>query len=316
MGQPSDALPHQWQGGLYQHFKELVELATSEKVKIVKHGARFVDLEITGPYAPSSNEIKTPFVKKILRGGYVTFTKGRHLSRRDLAVGVQPSRNAKKSLWFTGENIRPPQGSWDGYLSFDTNLPNERFVYFPVWFWASTNLFESTKQSYWGNNVPSIDQLMQERKFDRKKAKFCVSFIGKTYPLRLHALEALSRIKSVDVYGRATRKIIESPHAIARLYNYILCFENDIYPGYVTEKPFEAYLSGAIPLYNGFDKLNFLNPAATINLFQYSSLSDWVDYIKEVDSDASLYESIYVQPLLIKRPSIEPVVNMIRSLFK
>ena len=98
MGQPSDALPHQWQGGLYQHFKEIVELATSEKVKIVKHGARFVDLEITGPYVPSSNEIKTPFVKKILRGGYVTFTKGRHLSRRDLAVGVQPSRNAKKFM--------------------------------------------------------------------------------------------------------------------------------------------------------------------------------------------------------------------------
>ncbi len=120
----------------------------------------------------------------------------------------------------------------------------------------------------------------------------------------------------MDVYGRATRKIIESPHTIARLYNFILCFENDIYPGYVTEKPFEAYLSGAIPLYNGFDKLNFLNPDATINLFQYNSLSDWIDYIKEVDSDASLYKSIYVQPLLIKRPSIEPVVNMSRSFFK
>jgi hypothetical protein len=316
MGQPTDALPHQWQGGLYQHFKELIEIATSEHVEIVEPNSTLIDLEITGPYTPLSDEIKTPLIKKVLRGGYVTFTKGKHLSRRDLAVGVQPSVNAKKSIWFTGENIRPPQGTWHGYFSFDTDLPSDRSVYFPAWFWTSTNLFNSTKKTYWGNDVPTIDQLLQGRTFDQKKKKFCASFIGKTYPMRLHALEALSRIKPVDVYGSSTRKIVQNPYVTANLYNYILCFENDIYPGYVTEKPFEAYISKAIPLYNGFDKLNYLNPKAIVNLFDFSDLLSWSEYVMEVDNDIFLYKSIYEQPLLIKRPSLDSALILIRSLFK
>lgn len=314
MGHHSYTLPHQWQGGLYQHFKELIEMATAENVEIVEPNSCLIDLEITGPYAPSLNEIKTPFVKKVMRGGYVTFTKGRHLSRRDLAVGVQPSNHAKKNIWFTGENIRPPQGSWDGYFSFDTNLPSDRSIYFPAWFWTSTNLFNSTQKTYWGSDVPTIDQLLQERKFERKRKKFCVSFIGKTYPLRLHALEELSKIKPVDVYGQSTRKIVHSPNVKAKDYNYILCFENDIYPGYVTEKPFEAYTSGTIPLYNGFDKLGYLNSAACINLFEFDDLSSWSQYILEVDNEITLYKSIYEQPLLIKRPSLQPAINLIKKL--
>jgi hypothetical protein len=102
----------------------------------------------------------------------------------------------------------------------------------------------------------------------------------------------------------------------ANLYNYILCFENDIYPGYVTEKPFEAYISKAIPLYNGFDKLNYLNPKAIVNLFDFSDLLSWSEYVMEVDNDIFLYKSIYEQPLLIKRPSLDSALILIRSLFK
>jgi len=315
MGELDGALPHQGFEGLQQHFKELVENATSEKVKIVSNQSKHIDLEITGPYTPGSDGIKTPLSKRLIRGGYVAFTKGKHLSRKSLAVGVQPSKAAKKNIWFTGENSRPPQGNWDGYFSYDTNLTSDRSVYFPAWFWTSTNLFSSTKKTYWGNDVPTIDQLLQERVLNHKKKKFCVSFIGKTYPLRLHALEILSKIKSVDVYGSSVRRVVHTPYRIANLYNYILCFENDIYPGYITEKPFEAYICGAIPLYDGFDKLNYLNPKAIINLFEFDNFFLWSRYIAEVESDNSLYKSIYEQPLLIKRPSLEPAISLIRNLF-
>ena len=316
MGETSDALPHQWFEGLQHHFKELVEIATSEKVKIVSSDSKNIDLEITGPYSPNSDDISTPFVKRLVRSGYVTFTKGKHLSRRNLAVGVQPTKAAKRNIWFTGENSRPPQGTWDGYFSFDTNLPSDRSVYFPAWYWTSTNLFNSTKKTYWGNHVPTIDQLLQGRIFNRKKKKFCVSFVGKTYPLRLHALEILSKTRPVDVYGSSVRKIVQTPYKIANLYDYVLCFENDIYPGYVTEKPFEAYICNAIPLYNGFDKLGYLNPKSSINLFEFDNLSSWSQYITEVDNDNFMYKSIYEQPLLIKRPSLEPAINLIANLFK
>ena len=75
----------------------------------------------------------------------------------------------------------------------------------------------------------------------------------------------LSKIKNVDVYGAAVRRPIADPSKIAPDYKFILCLENDLYPGYVTEKPFEAYLSGAIPLYYGLDNLGFLNQKSIIN---------------------------------------------------
>lgn len=316
MGESTEVLPHQGYEGLRQHFKELIEMATSEKVKLVTNNAKNIDLEITGPYMPSSNEINTPLFKKIVRAGFVTFTRGKHLSRKSLAVGIQPSKFAKKNIWFTGENSRPPQGTWDGYLSFDTNLDSNRSVYFPAWYWTSTNLFNSTKKTYWGNDVPTIDQLLQGREFKRKKRKFCVSFIGKAYPMRLHALEVLAGIKAVDVYGSSVRNIVNTPYTVASKYNYVLCFENDIYPGYITEKPFEAYLSSAIPLYNGFDQLMYLNPKAIINLFDFQNLNEWSEFISQVENDIALYKKIYEQPLLIKRPSLEPALNLIRDLFR
>ena len=149
-----------------------------------------------------------------------------------------------------------------------------------------------------------------------RKKKICGSFVGKTYPLRLHALEILSKTRPVDVYGSSVRKIVQTPYKIANLYDYVLCFENDIYPGYVTEKPFEAYICNAIPLYNGFDKLGYLNPKSSINLFEFDNLSSWSQYITEVDNDNFMYKSIYEQPLLIKRPSLEPAINLIANLFK
>lgn len=167
MGQQSDTLPHQWLGGLYQHFKELVEIATLEKVEIVGPSSKFIDLEITGPYAPSSDEVKTPFIKKVLRGGFVTFTKGKHLSRRDLAVGVQPSKKLKifglqvktfVPLKECGMDIFPMTLIFHLIGLFISRLGS-----------GQAQTFSILQKTYWGNDVPTIDQLLQHREFDYKK---------------------------------------------------------------------------------------------------------------------------------------------------
>ena len=69
-----------------------------------------------------------------------------------------------------------------------------------------------------------------------------------------------------------------------------MCFENDIYPGYVTEKPIEAYIGDAIPLYYGLDVANYLNSKAIINLTNYNNLSEWKKYINDVKKSAFLYK--------------------------
>ena len=300
----------------YGHFIELVEIATGEKVTICRDQGKNVDLEITGPYSGRSNDYKTPLSKKIKRLGYIAITNGRHLSVRNLATGIQPSKTAKKNIWYSGENERPPQGNWDGYLAFDTNLPVERSVYFPLWYLTSTNLFKSTTHTYWGNNVPTMAQLTDGRKFTSMKRKFVVTFIGKSYPLRLHAIEALARIGKVDVYGEAARNQVKNPSHVAQKYRFVMCFENDLYPGYVTEKPLEAYLTGAIPLYNGLDELNYLNQKALVNLANFKNLTDWVDEINKISRNINLFKKIYEQPILTKRPNLNDAIILIRKILE
>lgn len=300
----------------YNHFCELIELATHQKVVISRDVSAIVDLEITGPYGGDSNSYKTPLNKKIMRLGYIAVSSGRHLSKRNLTAGIQPSKKALKSIWYTGENVRPPQGTWNGYLSFDTNLPKDRNVYFPLWFLTSTDLFKTTTNSYWGGKVPRIEELTQGRIFSREKKKFVASFIGKMYPMRLHAIEALSKIGRVDIFGESARNKVNTPSKVARDYKFTLCFENDIYPGYVTEKPLESYLSGTVPLYYGLDTLGYLNPSAMVNLLDFSNISDWMEKIAHIESNLSAYKEVYEQPMLLKTPSLEEAINLFRNVLK
>ena len=299
---------------IYPYFLELLELSTGERPYIVEDINKNVDLEITGPYGGVNEIYKTPLIKRLKRYGYIKFTNGGHLKRKDLAVGIQPLKTAKKNIWFTGENQRPPQGNWDGYLSFDTNLPDDRCVYFPLWFVTSTDLFESTKKSYWDGNVPTISELIDGREFTKQKRFFASSFIGKSYSMRLHALEGLAKIGKVDVFGESVRRKVQSPAKIADRYRFVMCFENDIYPGYITEKPIEAYLTGAIPLYYGLDSSGFLNSSATINLNDFKNIHDWINRIEQVENDLKLYQEIYEKPILLKKPTLRDAIKLINKI--
>jgi hypothetical protein len=142
------------------------------------------------------------------------------------------------------------------------------------------------------------------------------TFIGKSYPMRLHAIEILSQLNKVDVFGDSVRNKVNVPADIAKNYRYILCFENDIYPGYVTEKPFEAYLAGTIPLYYGLDVAGFINPKAVINLLDFDGFESWINYIKEIENSTIKYKKVYEQPLLLKRPELSSIINLIRKILE
>jgi len=300
----------------YGHFIELVEMATTDTVKVYQNPSARVDLEITGPYGGNYDDYKTPLLRRLKRFGYASFTSGRHLTKKNLATGVQPRKSAVKSIWYSGENVAPPQGTWDGYLSFDTFLGKDVSVYLPLWYLTSTDLFKSTTESYWGGSVPKVRELLTGRELTIKKKKFVVAFIGKSYPLRLHTIEAISKIGRIDVFGESARNTIKSPSKVATNYRFVMCFENDLFPGYVTEKPIEAYSCGAIPLYWGHDALGYLNSKAMINLNEFNSIKDWTEHVSKVMSDFRLYKKIYEQPILIKKPSLKPAISLLRKVLE
>ena len=95
-----------------------------------------------------------------------------------------------------------------------------------------------------------------------------------------------------------------------------MCFENDIYPGYVTEKPLEAYITGAIPLYYGLDSLGYLNSKSIVNLLDYKNMDEWISYINELNNSDSIFKEVYEQPILRKKPSLNKTLNLIQNILK
>jgi len=293
-------------------FKSLIELASGREVNICEDLDNRVDVEITGPYGGDSDSYPTPFLKRTSRGLLSRITRGKHLSIPSLAVGITPNPLARINIWYTGENQRPPFGAWDAYLTFDAKFPASNNFYFPLWILTSTDLISKLEHSYWGRHSPTISELMSPRKLREPKRKFACAFIGKNYRLRLHAISELRKIGEVDVFGPGSRRPVDRPSEIARDYRFTICFENDLYPGYVTEKPFEAYLSGSVPIYYGIDSERYLNPSALLNLHDFESQEQWLSRIKALNSHEDLYESTYSQPLLNKSPDLSKLLEFLR----
>jgi hypothetical protein len=243
--------------------------------------------------------------------GGIKFSDGRHTPNQ------QPSGTGKVKIFFTGENERPPEGRWDAYLSFDMHSFSGRNAYLPLWWITSSDLLVPTVSPYLGRAI-TIEEMLSPRIPNlEKRDKFCVAFIGKAYPFRMHALSAISKIGEVDVYGgiaRNTRQSrAEEKYEISQQYKFVFAFENDLYPGYVTEKVPEAWATGAVPLYWGSDPAGFLNQNSMINLANFPTLEDFVERVKEVNQNHELWMEYASQPLLIRKPSLNQVLEVLKK---
>jgi hypothetical protein len=154
---------------------------------------------------------------------------------------------------------------------------------------------------------------MQKRNLSQnqilQKNNFMVSFINNPHPIRLRAQEYLSKIDSIHAFGRSVDNYVQDKISTSEKYWFSLCFENDLYPGYVTEKVLEAWLGWTIPLYWGNDAYEILNPAAIINLSKFPSMIDFINYVENLYKNKSAMVEMINQPLLAKNFQYEDLVN-------
>lgn len=296
---------------------ELVRLATGRNTIIVDDPEINVDIQFESVYG----EREIPRLESRIYRFLSSHTKsGIDFSKSKYVPNQQPSGKSKFKIFFTGENERPPQGDWDAYLSFDLNSYDGRNVYLPLWWITTTDVLFPTVSPWLGRSV-TLDELMTNRESSwNSRPKFCIAFIGKAYPFRMHALAALSKIEKVDVFGGIARNTRQtsavSKFEMSQDYKFVFSFENDLFPGYVTEKAPEAWATGAVPLYWGMDRENYLNPKALINADLFDSLENFVSYVSKVNGDQQLWESHANQHLLLKKPNIEKVVNLLAEKLK
>jgi hypothetical protein len=131
----------------------------------------------------------------------------------------------------------------------------------------------------------------------------------------MHSLTALSKIGEIDVFGGIARNTKQTSakekYEISQNYKFVYAFENDLFPGYVTEKAPEAWATGAVPLYWGADPHGYLNPKSMINCADFPTLESFVSRVDEVNASQELWESYASQPFLLKKPNLAEVTKLL-----
>ena len=251
------------------------------------------------------------FTKKLKAYTFSKISNNGMVSWLNSQQGIRtPSSKNEFNIWVTFENRRPPHSNYDLTLSFDYDSYNDHNFYFPlIYQYMDVRGINSTyakhqispKAAMLNRNISKV-QLLQ-------KNNFLVSFINNPHPIRLKALQFLSEIDKAITFGRSVNNYAVDKISTSEEFWFSLCFENDLYPGYVTEKVLEAWLGWTIPLYWGNDASGVLNPKAIINLANFSTMKDFVNHVTKLYRDRDQMIYMINQPLFIKEFKFEDLVG-------
>ena len=299
-----------WPGFVPEDFlmtKLLRKIYPKSIIEIVKNKSISVDLEICSVFTFNSLADK---VHARLLGATSEAALRDYVCRTDFGHRPTYRNHARKRIWYTCENLRPPQELFDGTISFDKTDPAAKNLYFPF-FYNSIDWFPSSDMEA---GLVKPDTLVEKRTIKKDRPLKACSFASNLAPNRERLINVVGQIIPVDAYGKSVGKFVASKSDVARRYTFQICNENSQYPGYVTEKLIEAWNLGNIPIWTGnFESNLSLNRKSIIDLTGMITKE-----IHELlnDLDQSDIEELQTAPLMTEVPSIEPLTLFLRSLLE
>jgi hypothetical protein len=222
---------------------------------------------------------------------------------------IKPSHKPGKTIniWYTGENLKLPKG-FDLTMSFKKQS-KENF-YWPLWVIYTSfgrMKFQSDREFEF-----SESELLKSRNssFEGKIRKACV-FLTSKKDLRFKVCQQLENMGLVDIYGASVNKKVKSKREISSKYIFQICFENSNDDEYITEKLFEAWANGNIPIYIRKNNLPFINRLALLeaNEIDVYEIAELINGCKAINEIAS-------QPILIRKFDIDNFSKKLLSLIE
>lgn len=231
--------------------------------------------------------------------------------------GKEHLKYNQKKIFYTGENIRPNFNECDYSLSFDIDDYGGKNIRLPLWYFY-ISWFDGV--SY--NNpkfILPVNQINDNIFIRKEKNKFCSTVYSNESKYRKEFFDILSTYKKVDGYGRPFNNWSngeDKKYEIISDYKFNICFENSDYYGYHTEKLLHAKTAGCIPIYWGSETITEdFNPNCFINLKDFNDdLYSLFEYIKEIDNNDKLYESLKKEPLFLSTPTIDGIMTKIKKM--
>ena len=195
-------------------------------------------------------------------------------------------------IFYTGEQVSPDFDIADYAIGFDYINFGDRYIRFPIF-----------ALGYSSQKLKEIENQYNNRSFDLfLKRDFC-SFIYSnsraTSPRDqfFHLLHARKYIKSAGKHLNNVGYFIKDKVEFESNFKFSIAFENASYAGYTTEKILDSFAAGTIPIYYG-DSLvyNDFIKGSFINLHEFDSFEEAVDYILELNDNPKLLMKYYDTP--------------------
>nr|MBI1230048.1 glycosyltransferase [Cytophagales bacterium] len=199
-------------------------------------------------------------------------------------------------VFYSSENVRPDFRFCDFSFSFDydSNPKNFRLPLFVL--------------------HAKLEELTQNKDLNQVKSnknRFCnFVYSNPKATERNHFFELLNAYKKVDSPGQVFNNMpnifagkrydYKTKIEFLNHYKFTLAFENESYPGYTTEKILHPMQVNSIPIYFGNPRIEEdFNTASFINVHDFATFQEAIDFIIKVDNDDELYKEILRQPYFI-----------------
>ena len=270
---------------------------------------------VGNPSEPVDLEIRSVFTFKSLQEKMYVRSRAlvnseflnEYISRANFGHRTRYVTPAKKRIWYTGENLRPPQSLFDGTIGFDRTDPKAYNLYFPF-IYLGIDWFTKEKPT---EVTVSPESLTLRRKVRKKQLSRACSFATNLAPDRQRLVNITRQVFEVDQYGKSVNRFVESKNQVAEKYLFQICNENSFYPGYVTEKLLDAWKTGNIAIWSGC--LGTEIPIKTESFVDCSDLTGIEIENKLRFLDESSIAEMLSAPLMSSVPTLKPLVSFLEE---
>ena len=197
-------------------------------------------------------------------------------------------------LFFTGENRSTNFKECDYSISFENlNSKNQYFLPYGAFRIIELDVLSTLLES------PSEQELF---KLIESKSKFCSMVVSsKDSKPRINFFKALTASKKVDsggAYLNNTGSPVVDKQDFIKDYKFVISFENESYPGYLTEKLFDTLLVKSIPIYWGDPYLyQIINPKRILNRADYKTDGELIAKILRLNRNPQELKLMLSEPV-------------------
>lgn len=211
-----------------------------------------------------------------------------------------------KKIFYTGENVRPNYDECLHAMTFD-HENSSRHYRLPLYV---IDMYGAVVEK-WTDDYYQLVGFTHDYEKEYDTRKFCSFVVSNPRQEMRNAMFGLTNTyKGVDSAGPhlnnmgdvLPRDKLEYKLDFLNKYRFNICFENGSYPGYTTEKLFNALQVKTMPIYWGSPTVDRdFNSKAFINCHNFKTLNDVVKYVEHLDSPAGKQEYLDI----IQRPAFK-----------